>query len=77
LTKATQNKTEYSKGDVNGDTTINSTDYAMCKRIVLHTYNPTTSQFNAADIDGDGAVTLAEAEKIKEYYLRTYYFPPY
>jgi len=67
----------YSKGDVNGDTTINSTDYAMCKRIVLHTYNPTTSQFNAADIDGDGAVTLAEAEKIKEYYLRTYYFPPY
>lgn len=20
---------------------------------------------------------LAEAEKIKEYYLRTYYFPPY
>lgn len=71
-----ENRGAYSRGDANGNGTIDSTDCLVAKRIALDTYTPTAEEIDILDIDRDGSVTSIDYMLIKRYYEQTYYFPP-
>lgn len=67
----------YSKGDLNGNGTIDTTDYTLCKRAVLGTYELNAVQNAAADINGNGTVDANDYALIQRFCLRSFYFAPY
>ena len=72
-----QSRPAYSKGDLNGDGSITTVDYALAKRIVLNTYTPTETEASAADINGNGTVDATDYALIQRYYNKTFYFSPF
>ncbi len=60
------------KGDINGDGALATSDYVMCKRAVLGTYDLTELQKLAADVDGKNQVATADYVMIKRAVLGTY-----
>ena len=66
---------DFIPGDVNGNGKIDSTDYAMCKRAFLKTYELSPEQLLRADINGNGKVDSSEYAMIKRHFLKTYVIP--
>jgi len=66
---------EYMPGDVNGNNKIDTSDYAMCKRAFLRTYELSAEQLKRADINKNGEVDASEYAMIKRHYLGTYTIP--
>lgn len=66
----------YSRGDVNGNGTIDPNDYLIAKRAYLGTYTPTAAEIDIMDINRNGVVDSNDYLYIQRYYFRTYYFPP-
>jgi hypothetical protein len=62
-------------GDVNGNNKIDTSDYAMCKRAFLRTYELSAEQLKRADINKNGKVDASEYAMIKRHYLGTYTIP--
>ena len=69
-----QNK--YSKtdviGDINGNGRVDTSDYLICRRIVLGTYNANTTQKDVADVNQNGVIDANDYIRIKRIYLGTY-----
>jgi len=59
-------------GDVNGDGSVNSSDYTYLKRYILKVYSdfPTQNGEKAADVSGDGKITSTDLMLIKKYIIR-------
>lgn len=71
-----ENRGAYSRGDVNGNGTIDPNDYLIAKRAYLGTYTPTAAEIDIMDINRNGVVDSNDYLYIQRYYFRTYYFPP-
>lgn len=58
-------------GDLNGDNTVNSTDYALIKRYLLGSITsfPSASGAKAADVNGDSTINSADLAFVKRYIL--------
>ena len=54
-------------GDINYDGTIDITDLTSLSLALLGDSELTEEQKSAADIDGDGAVTLADLARLQQY----------
>ncbi len=57
-------------GDPNGDGSISSTDFLMCRKSYLGTFSLGDTGFSAADIDGDGKITSTDFMRIRKHYLK-------
>lgn len=59
-------------GDVNADGVINSTDYTLMKRYVLHIINdfPADDDMWVGDVNGDNAINSTDYNYVKRYLLR-------
>ncbi len=57
------------KGDLNGDQSINSTDYALLKRHLLGVSLLTDIALKSADVNEDGAVNEGDLLKLESYLL--------
>ncbi|MFZ5987276.1 MAG: endo-1,4-beta-xylanase [Bacillota bacterium] len=57
-------------GDLNGDGTVNSTDYTMLKRHLLTITPLSGDALKAADVSGDGSVNSTDLTLMKRYILR-------
>ena len=66
---------DFIPGDVNGNNKIDTSDYAMCKRAYLRTYDLNAEQLKRADINGNSKVDASEYAMIKRHYLKTYVIP--
>lgn len=53
-------------GDVNGDGSVNSKDYILVKKYVLHLKQLTDNQKMAADVNGDGIINIKDYIQIKK-----------
>ncbi len=71
-----ENRGAYTKGDVDGNGYVTNDDYELCREICFGAISATTSQTNAADINGDGSVTAIDYMHIKRYCNKTSYFIP-
>lgn len=58
-----------SRGDVNGDGTINLADWVTIKRHILGIESLSGERFQAADVNGDGTVNLADWVAVKRHIL--------
>ncbi len=56
-------------GDLNGDSMVNSTDYAILKRYILGTIDESGISKEAGDVDGSGSITSTDYALIKRYLL--------
>ena len=58
-------------GDLNGDSTVDATDYAMMKMYLLGTITdlPAQNDLAAADLNGDGAIDAIDFAVFKKYLL--------
>ncbi|HEX9060380.1 MAG TPA: dockerin type I repeat-containing protein, partial [Clostridia bacterium] len=58
-------------GDLSGEGSINSKDYALMKRYLLNYINsfPASDTFWAADLNGDGAINSKDLSLMKRYLL--------
>ena len=66
----------YSKGDANGDGTIDTIDYMYVKRSILGTYTLNSSQTQGADANSDGSVNTLDYMAVRRFVLRTHYISP-
>ncbi|MFZ5990059.1 MAG: glycoside hydrolase family 9 protein [Bacillota bacterium] len=57
-------------GDLNGDGSINSTDYTLMKRYILVIIKEFSVPSNAADLNGDGSINSTDYTLMKRYLLR-------
>ncbi|MFZ5987510.1 MAG: cellulase family glycosylhydrolase [Bacillota bacterium] len=62
----------YITGDVNGDGTVDSTDYTIMKRYLLRIINtfPSPNGSKAADVNGDGLIDSTDLTLMKRFLLR-------
>ncbi|WP_044975344.1 dockerin type I repeat-containing protein [Ruminococcus sp. HUN007] len=58
---------EYIVGDVNSDSAIDVTDITELSLSLIGDKELTNKQGKAADVDGDGAVTLADLARLQQY----------
>ncbi len=65
-----EGSTVGSKGDVNGDGEIDSTDVTLLKRYLLRKTSLTGDNFSNADTNGDGEVDSTDLTLLKRYILR-------
>lgn len=69
-----QNK--YSKtevtGDINGNGKVDTSDYLICRRMVLGTYDANATQKDVADVNQNGIIDANDYIRIKRIYLGTY-----
>jgi hypothetical protein len=65
-----EGKTVGSKGDVNCDGDIDSTDITLLKRYLLRKVSLTGDSLNNADTNGDGEVDSTDLTLLKRYILR-------
>jgi len=56
-------------GDVNNDGTIDILDVRLCLQIALGVIQGTGAQRQQADVDGDGHVTLTDAQLLSHYII--------
>ena len=61
---------EYIVGDVNSDSTIDVTDLTDLSLALIGDKELTAAGQKAADIDGDGAVTLADLARLQQYFSK-------
>ena len=66
----------YTKGDVNNDGQINTSDHTIVRNIYYGSYSPTATQIRAADINDNGTVDITDYLLVQRYSNKTYYFPP-
>ena len=59
-------------GDINGDGTVDSTDYMLLKRYCLGTFELTEAQLIAADVNKDGVIEGLDYMLVKRHVLGTY-----
>jgi hypothetical protein len=59
-------------GDLDGNGTVDTTDYLRIKSAFLERYAMGTAEAIAADVDGDGSITTTDYLRIKEYFFGTY-----
>lgn len=52
------------KGDIDRDGEVTEEDYSLCRRFIIGTRIPTDDELSAADIDGDGVISYADAAVI-------------
>ena len=74
-TKLTYNGITYTvvvKGDLDGDGTVQATDYAMVKRAFLGTYDANREQNLAASLTNGETIEAADYVMIKRHFLGTY-----
>ena len=57
----------FTRGDLNGDTVVNSADALISLRIANGQYTPTPDQRSACDVNGDGDCTAADSTQILCY----------
>ncbi len=63
---------EYTKGDVNADGKINSTDFTQVRKYYLGLFELTETQKLAADVNEDGKINSTDFMRIKRHFLGTY-----
>ncbi len=58
-------------GDLNGDGTIDTTDYSLMKQYLLGIISdlPVTDDLYAADLDGDGSINAIDLSLLRQYLL--------
>lgn len=66
---------DFLPGDANGNSKIDTQDYAMIKRHFLRTYTMTDDQFKRADINMNSKIDASEYAMVKRHYLGTYKLP--
>ncbi|MBQ5711237.1 MAG: hypothetical protein IIV61_01365, partial [Oscillospiraceae bacterium] len=59
-------------GDLDGNGTVDTTDYLRIKSAFLERYTMGTAEAIAADVDGDGSITATDHLRIKKHFLGTY-----
>jgi hypothetical protein len=59
-------------GDLDGNGTVDTTDYLRIKSAFLERYAMGTAEAIAADVDGDGSITATDHLRIKKHFLGTY-----
>ncbi|MBQ5711239.1 MAG: GBS Bsp-like repeat-containing protein [Oscillospiraceae bacterium] len=59
-------------GDLDGNGTVDTTDYLRIKSAFLERYAMGTAEAIAADVDGDGSITTTDHLRIKKHFLGTY-----
>lgn len=57
------------KGDIDGDGRITPIDYQIVKLYILDAVTLTDYQFQAADVDDSGGITVTDYIKINEHIL--------
>ncbi len=62
-------------GDVNGDGSINSTDFMQVRRQYLGLYDMNDIMKKAADVNGDGKINSTDFMQIRKHYLGLYTIP--
>lgn len=65
----TNNNTSYTKGDVNGDGRITSSDYVLIKNHIMGTSVLGSDKQVMADYNGDGRITSSDYVLIKNYIM--------
>ncbi len=71
----TYNGADYTviiKGDVNGDGTVNSTDFMQVRRNYLRLYDFDKANAMAADVNGDGNINSTDFMQIRRHFLGLY-----
>jgi len=63
----------YDKGDIDGSKTIDVSDITELSLALIGDKELTAAQRTAADIDGDGAVTLADLARLRQYLSKKIY----
>ena len=63
-------------GDVNGDATINSTDFMQVRKAFLGTFSLNNAAAKAADVNGDGKINSTDFMQIRKHFLGTYTIVP-
>ena len=56
-------------GDINGDSTVDNTDLELLNSYLAKTVDLTEAQLMAADVNGDGILSVGDAENIRLYVL--------
>lgn len=59
----------YVLGDINFDSNVDVNDLVIVKRILLHSYTPTSEEFAAADVDHNSKITISDLITIKKIIL--------
>lgn len=72
ITSASENRPAYSKGDLDGDAVIDSTDYLIVKKIFLNSYRAEAKQVFAADVNDDGSIDSFDYLLIKRHIFGNY-----
>jgi hypothetical protein len=57
-------------GDLDGNSLVNTTDYARLRGACFGRYNLTAAQKAAADVDGSGTVDIADGQRLKDFFLK-------
>ncbi len=65
-------KPQITKGDVNGDGTINSTDFMQVRRHFLNLYAIPADKQAAADVNQDGNINSTDFMQIRRHFLGLY-----
>ncbi len=65
-------ETIVTKGDINGDGKVNSTDFMQVRRHFLGLYEIPEEKFEAADTNGDGSINSTDFMQIRRHFLGLY-----
>ncbi len=63
---------QIKKGDVNGDGTVNSTDFMQVRRHYLGIYSIPEDKITAADVNDDGKINSTDFMQIRRHFLGLY-----
>ena len=63
----TCNETLFTRGDINGDTTVDLTDLSELSLLLIGDNTSDSVTEKIADIDDDNKITLADLTRLKQY----------
>lgn len=72
-----ESRPAYSKGDVNGDGMITTSDYELCRSICMGTVTATQLQASAADVVDSAGIDKYDYLAIRRHCNKTLYIAPY